>query len=91
MKNPECVEFVSSHSFKQQFEIILQHDRTMFDEPIGWQTKSIAESPLVSNFAFIWSQLKEKYHTELSALAYRPIPVENDIAECFNKLLKRIQ
>lgn len=91
MKNPECIEFVASDSFKKQFDSILQHDREMFEEPTGWQTKSISESPLVANFALIWIQLKEKYQTELSALAYRPIPAENDVAKCFEKLIKRIR
>jgi hypothetical protein len=91
MKNPECIEFVASDSFKTQFDTILQHDREMFEEPTGWQTKSISESPLVANFAFIWIQLKEKYQAELSALAYRPIPAENDVAKCFEKLINRIR
>jgi hypothetical protein len=91
MKNPECIEFVASDSFKKQFDTILQHDRELFEEPAGWQTKSISESPLVANFAFIWAQLKENYQTELSALAYRPIPAEKDVAKCFEELLKRIR
>lgn len=91
MKNPQCIEFVASDSFKKQFDTILQHDRKLFEEPAGWQTKSISESPLVANFAFIWAQLKEKYQTELSALAYRPIPAEKDVAKCFEELLKRIR
>jgi len=91
MKNSECAEFVASDSFKKQFETILQHDREMFEEPIGWQTKLIFESPLVADFPAIWKQLKEKYQTELSALAYRPIPAENEVAKCFEELIKRIE
>lgn len=91
MKNPECIEFVASDSFKKQFDAILQHDREMFDEPLGWQTKPISDSPLITNFSIVWDQLKEKYQTELSALAYRPIPVENDVAKCFEELIKRIR
>mgnify|MGYP000998025648 FL=1 len=91
MKNSECAEFVASDSFKKQFETILQHDREMFEEPIGWQTKLISESPLVADFPAIWKQLKEKYQTELSALAYRPIPAENEVAKCFEELIKRIE
>jgi predicted nucleotidyltransferase component of viral defense system len=91
MKNPECIEFVASDSFKKQFNAILQHDREMFEEPTGWQTKSISDSPLVANFSIVWEQLKEKYRTELSALAYRPIPGEKEVAECFEKLIERIQ
>lgn len=91
MKNPECAEFVASDSFKKQFNAILEHDREMFEEPKGWQTKSISESPLVTDFSSLWKQLKEKYQTELSALAYRPIPNENDVAKCFKELIKRIE
>ncbi len=91
MKNPECAEFVASDAFKKQFDTILQHDRAMFEEPRGWQRKLIAESPLVNNFEHIWKELKEKYQTELSALAYRPIPDEKDVSEVFIELIKRIQ
>jgi predicted nucleotidyltransferase component of viral defense system len=91
MKNPECAEFVASDSFKKQFDIILGHDRAMFEEPKDWQTKSISESPLVTNFSTLWKQIKEKYQTELSALAYRPIPDEKDVAKCFSELIKRIK
>ena len=91
MNNSECAEFVASNSFKEQFNNIIQHDRAMFEEPEGWQSKSIAESPLVNYFSKIWKQLKEKYRTELSALAYRPIPDEESVAKCFNELIKRIE
>ena len=90
MKHPECITFVASDSFKKQFETILQHDRELFDEPKGWQTKSVSESPLVSNFPTLWKQINEKYKTELTALAYRPIPDENDVAKCFDELIIRL-
>jgi predicted nucleotidyltransferase component of viral defense system len=91
MKNPECIEFVASDSFKKQFDTILMHDRAMFEEPTGWQTKAISESPLVNDFSNLWKQLKEKYQTELSALAFRPIPDEKDVAKCFEELIKSIE
>lgn len=90
-KNPECIEFINSHSFKKQFDAILQHDREMFEEPKGWQTKVNSASPLVNDFTNVWQQLKEKYQTELSALAFRPIPNEKDVAKCFEELIKRIE
>jgi hypothetical protein len=67
------------------------HDRAMFEEPTGWQTKAISESPLVNDFSNLWKQLKEKYQTELSALAFRPIPDEKDVAKCFEELIKSIE
>lgn len=90
VQHPECIAFVASDSFKAQFDTILQHDRAMFEEPTGWQNKVISESPLVIDFTNVWQQLKEKYKTELSALAYRPIPKENDVAKCFEELIKRV-
>lgn len=91
MKHPECIEFVASDSFKKQFDNILQHDREMFEDPMGWQSKSISESPLMIDFSTLWKQLKEKYQTELSALAYRPIPDEKDVAKCFELLIIRVK
>jgi predicted nucleotidyltransferase component of viral defense system len=90
MQNADCADFVASESFKKQFDVILQHDREMFDEPEGWQDKVLSESALVSDFEDVWKELKEKYKTELSALAYRQIPDEKDVAKCFEKLAKRV-
>ncbi len=90
-KHTECAEFIKSDEFKKQFDIILQHDREMFEEPQGWQYKTVSESPLITNFETIWKQVKEKYQTELSALAYRPIPDEKDVAQGFRDLIKRIE
>lgn len=91
MQNSVCIDFVASKSFKKQFDAILQHDRIMFDEPQGWQSKLVAQSPLITDFESIWKQLKDKYQIELAALAYRPIPNEQDVAYCFRQLIKRIE
>ena len=91
LNDAECAAFISTKKFKQQFAEILQHDKEMFDEPIGWKDKSVAESPLINNFEKIWLQLNDTYKTELSALAYSPIPDETKVAEHFKKLLKLIQ
>lgn len=91
MNNTECFEFVASGSFKVQFDAILNHDKEMFEEPNGWQNRLTVESPLINNFSSIWQQIKEKYQNELSALAYRPIPNEKDIAKCFENLITKIK
>ena len=91
MKNPECIEFVESNSFKNQFDTILKHDKEIFEEPMGWQIKSLSDSPLIKDFTIVWRQLKEKYQSELSALAYRPIPNEKDVATCFQNLIEMIR
>lgn len=91
MNNRECIEFVASDLFKKQFEAILKHDREIFDEPKGWQTKPLSESLLLSDFLVLWEQIKAKYQTELSALAYRTIPNEESIARSFVEIVNRIK
>lgn len=91
MNDADCASFMKSSDFKEQFNKILKHDREMFDEPTGWKEKSVAESPLITDFENIWKQLKDIYKTELSALAYTTIPDESKIAENFNELIKLVQ
>ncbi len=91
MKDKDCAAFIQSAKFKKQFDEILRHDRELFDEPEGWKKKSVAESPLVTDFANIWKQVKGKYRTELSALAYTPIPDEGLIAKQFQILLHHLK
>jgi len=89
-KDDYCIQCIQSDTFKQQFLTLLEHDKMMFDEPTGWTSRSIAESPLILNFDSLWSKLKDQYQSELSALAYRPIPDENDVAQTFIRLSQRI-
>ncbi|MCK9209922.1 MAG: nucleotidyl transferase AbiEii/AbiGii toxin family protein [Ignavibacteriaceae bacterium] len=91
MKDEECAAFIKSANFKQQFNQIVNHDKELFDEPAGWHTKSVTESPLITDFDNIWKQLRDIYKTELSALAYTTIPDEKNVAETFNELIKLIQ
>ena len=44
----------------------------------------------MNNFDSLWSKLKEQYQSELSALAYRPIPDEKAVAQTFIQLSQRI-
>lgn len=53
LKTEECLKFSASNTFKKQFDDKLQNDREMYDEPFGWQTKSISESSLLSDFSQI--------------------------------------
>ena len=86
----DCIQYIQSDIFKQQFQTLLEHDKELFNEPTGWGSKSITESPLILNFDSLWTKLKELYQSELSALAYRPIPDEKDIAQTFIRLSQRI-
>lgn len=88
MNDKDCAVYIKSAEFKNRVNEILNHDRKMFDEPEGWQKKLIIDSPLVTGFEEIWSKIRTKYKTELSALAFSPIPEENQVAEAFKKLME---
>jgi predicted nucleotidyltransferase component of viral defense system len=90
VNDDECKKFINSISFKKQFNDIFEHDKKLFDEPEGWQQKDIIDSPLINDFEFIWKRIKSQYKTELSALAYRPIPDEKVVAETFVYLMKKL-
>lgn len=87
LSDKDCVSFVYSTSFFEQFQILLVHDQQTFNEPIGWREKSLVASPLISNFQSLWEQLKEQYTNELSVLAFREIPSEDDVRIKFEELL----
>lgn len=84
-------EFLASESFNKGLADIIDHDKDSFDEPAGWNYKTIIESPLISNFENIWSSIKGTYQTELSGLTYREIPDENDIYSIFVKIIEEIK
>ena len=87
----ECGAFVKSGAFRKQFDAILEHDRLLFDEPVGWKGKAIADSPLIKDFETTWKHLKGIYTAQLSALAYTTIPDENKVALQLKKILKLIK
>lgn len=91
MNDPECKEFINSKAFKTRFNEILEHDKKLFDEPEGWQSKQLTDSPLINDFPAIWEQLKEIYNIELSALAFSEIPAEDKISDSFKEIMKLIQ
>jgi len=90
-RDAECASFLASETFKTKFEEILGHDKKLFDEPKGWQSKSIVDSPLINDFENLWKKLKGVYITELTALAYSPIPDEEKVSLQFKELIKLIQ
>lgn len=87
----ECAAYIASDTFTEDLHELLTHDKISFDEPAGWAAKSLADSPLITNFYEIWSMLKSRYQSELSGLAYRPIPDENDVAISFYDIISRLR
>ncbi len=86
----ECATFIESHEFINSFNNLLKSDREIFDLPYGWKLKMINESPLLKDFDILWNKLRTVYQKELSALAYKDIPKEEDIAQSFNLLINKL-
>lgn len=91
MQTHECIEYFTSKKFTEDFFQLLMHDKEMFDVPLGWKHKTLNESPLISNFDSIWKELHVKYQSELSALAYRTIPNEKEVARQFSTIIQHIR
>jgi predicted nucleotidyltransferase component of viral defense system len=89
-KDKECVEYIQTPNFKQDFAELLAHDRQAFDTPENWTEKEITKSPLVTDFTELWNSLKNIYLIELPQLAFVPIPDEKEISEVFMQLVGQL-
>jgi len=90
VEDVECMQFIESKSFREQFNCLYEHDKELFDEPEGWRDKKLEDSPVITDFDSIWSRVKSQYKNELSALAYRPIPDEKLVSKAFVYLRENI-
>ena len=90
-KDDDCDHFLKLQTFNERFEEILDHDRELFKEPVGWNDKPFISSPLINDFPAIWGKLVKQYKTELSALAYKPIPDQQLIFQSFNHLIDQLK
>lgn len=76
----ECNDYLGSIDFKHVFLNLLNHDRQLFDKPLGWNKKKISSSPLFSNFEELWLKLSKRYENELPSLAFSmTIPSPDEI------------
>ncbi len=85
-----CSDYIKNNNFKEDFSKLLEHDKAIFNDPIGWVHKSISESPLITNTDQLWSSLKVKYNTELPQIAYSQIPDETEVLKSFKILLGKL-
>ncbi|MEE1028337.1 MAG: nucleotidyl transferase AbiEii/AbiGii toxin family protein, partial [Agathobacter sp.] len=90
LQDTECAEYLRSEQFKTDFNTLLTHDRETFDKPEGWNTMEIGQSPLLSDFPALWSNLKETYLKELPAIAFSGIPSEDAVAKSFEQIVYQI-
>jgi len=86
----QCSTYIQSPDFQKDLFEMFAHDQQEFDDPQGWQTKMIAESPLTSDFSNLWDSLRSVYQNELTNLAFSEIPNEQLIADSFMKTIKYV-
>jgi predicted nucleotidyltransferase component of viral defense system len=89
-KDEECAKYIQSIEFQKDLQKLFVHDQQEFDEPTGWQTKTIKDSSLISDFSDLWNILRETYLSELPMLAFTTIPEEKIIEENFIELMKKV-
>lgn len=91
VNDADCNEFIKSDNFIQGFYSFWKHDQEIFDEPAGWREKNVLDSPLLGDFDALWNKLKNRYKTELAALAYRDIPNEKQVAEALKQIIELLR
>ncbi|MDR3219579.1 MAG: nucleotidyl transferase AbiEii/AbiGii toxin family protein [Dysgonamonadaceae bacterium] len=87
----ECAQYIQSDDFQKDLSELVTHDQLTFDEPTGWQTKSISESPLVTNFPAIWENVRFVYQNELTTLAFSEIPNDKLVLKIFMNIMQHIK
>ena len=88
LQDKDCVVYLHSEQFCQDFENLLQHDKETFDKPEGLTEKHLGQSPLLVDFPTIWSELKNTYVRELPGIAFSAIPKETVVAHSFMDIVE---
>ena len=91
LQDEECKDYIYSEQFQGDFKVLLDHDRATFDNPEGWNTMDITQSPLLSDFSSLWANLKTTYMKELPAIAFSDIPDAEEVAMSFEKIAKQLR
>ncbi len=86
----ECVTYIQSADFQKDLQDLFVHDQQEFDEPNGWQARTIKESSLFKDFPTLWTSLSTIYQNELTPLAFSEIPEEKLIAKNFMRIIEKI-
>ena len=66
--------YIDSDNFIADFVDLVKHDQEAFDDPAGWRSKMIAQSPLITNFNGIWNKIKAAYIKDLSNIVFTDLP-----------------
>lgn len=72
--------------------VLFDHDQQKFEKPDGWKGKTMANSPLLTDFCEIWEKnLQFLYLRELPDLAYQEIPTTTAIEENISTILSVVK
>ncbi len=82
--------YLEGESFKSDFTTLFAQDQARFDDPEGWKSREIADSPLIKDFTQLWQSIKHTYLRELPDLAYRDIPTATEIEESLVTILRHL-
>jgi len=77
------------HENKILFSDLIRHKQA-FDIPENWRNKEITQSPLIMDFPFLWDTLRATYLSELSKLAFIPVPDEKEVAAVFTQIVQNV-
>lgn len=86
----EGKDLIESDDFKLSLDKLWKHDKTLFDEPLGWKDFSYEDSPLFRNFDIIWNKIAKVYKSEISALAFAEIPSGESISKSFHYIFENL-
>lgn len=90
LQDADCRTYLDSGAFVSDFGRLLAEDQARFVEPAGWQSRTLADSPLVKNFDSVWNSLRPVYERELSELVYRALPKSEEVAASFKAIVSRL-
>ncbi len=91
LHDTETHTYLQSEDFKADLKALFDHDQLEFEKPDGWQGKTMADSPLLSDFHEVWNNLKSLYLRELPDLAYQEIPSAEEIEDSLITILSTIK
>lgn len=86
-----CKAYLKSEVFIDDFNKLFAEDQNRFKEPAGWQSRTMADSPLLRDFDAVWASLSPIYEQELVGLAFQPIPDAADVAASFKTIEKMLR
>ena len=88
-KDEECAKYLQSFEFQNDLSELINYDKQEFDEPQGWQTKEVKDSPLITDFSNLWKNMRTIYQNELTPLAFSEIPNETLIGRSFIQTINK--